>query len=451
MLASSRFLFLQVERAVKKSVIALILIAVLVIIVSPGIIGKLAERSVDDNLNWAAAESGELVVTSSSFDRGWFSSEGQHRVELAEGQMRTAFLSAAGPGNANEIPVLLINTRLDHGLIPVSSMSRDEGSFAPGLGSAVSTMQIEYGDGETYDVPGTIYSEVGLSGDLQSRYVVEAGSKIVDDGEVTWQASTVNVSASSDSGEVEFDGDIGALTFGDRQQLVAIDGVTFAGNQRTTPYGFNVGDVEFAMGPMTVNSGDMAVGGNKGIKVVANSDIDDGNLVADMRLEMSGQQIPGVGDLSIIGDLKLNRISAAALGALEQRISDSPDPQNALFSAQSELEDLVAAGFDIGVERLDFALPMGTVKTRLSIVVPETDRANFEWTSLLLAAEASFDVSIPEALVQMASSMDPQMGAVVGMGYLTKNGDVYEMDADLKKGLLTINGAPVPIPLGMFQ
>jgi len=25
------------------------------------------------------------------------------------------------------------------------------------------------------------------------------------------------------------------------------------------------------------------------------------------------------------------------------------------------------------------------------------------------------------------------------------------MDADLKKGLLTINGAPVPLPLGAFQ
>ena len=43
--------------------------------------------------------------------------------------------------------------------------------------------------------------------------------------------------------------------------------------------------------------------------------------------------------------------------------------------------------------------------------------------------------------------MNPQAGAIVGMGYLKQNGDVYEMDAAYKKGLLTINGAPMPIPL----
>ena len=73
----------------KKSVIALILLAVLIIIVSPGIVGKLAENSVGENLNWAAEESGELVVTTTGFDRGWFVSEGQHRVELKDGSIRS--------------------------------------------------------------------------------------------------------------------------------------------------------------------------------------------------------------------------------------------------------------------------------------------------------------------------------------------------------------------------
>ncbi len=64
---------------------------------------------------------------------------------------------------------------------------------------------------------------------------------------------------------------------------------------------------------------------------------------------------------------------------------------------------------------------------------------------------ASIDVSVPEALVQLASSMNPQAGALIGMGYLKKDGDVYILDADFKKGLLTINGAPVPIPMGAFN
>ena len=37
---------------------------------------------------------------------------------------------------------------------------------------------------------------------------------------------------------------------------------------------------------------------------------------------------------------------------------------------------------------------------------------------------------------------------MVGLGYLVLNGDVYEMKAELRKGLLTLNGAPMPLPLG---
>ena len=62
-----------------------------------------------------------------------------------------------------------------HGLIPLSSMGREGGSLEPGLGSAVSTLAVDSGTGEIVDLPGTIYSTVGLGGHLDSRYVLEAG------------------------------------------------------------------------------------------------------------------------------------------------------------------------------------------------------------------------------------------------------------------------------------
>jgi hypothetical protein len=70
---------------------------------------------------------------------------------------------------------------------------------------------------------------------------------------------------------------------------------------------------------------------------------------------------------------------------------------------------------------------------------------------LLLDLVAEIYISVPEALVQLATSMDPQAGALVGMGYLKKKGDAYVMDAQMKKGLLTVNGAPIPIPMGAFR
>ena len=438
----------------KKSVLALILVVVLIIIISPGIVGKLAEDSVGENLNWAAEESGELVVTSDGFDRGWFSSEGQHRVALGDGSIRSAISTASGGSGDKALPVLLINTHIDHGLIPVSSMGREKGSLAPGLGSAVSTLAIEVGADETIDLPGTIYSTVGLGGGLDSNYVLEAGAQSVDDGEVTWQPSTIHVKASAKSGDVEFDGDVGAMTFGNDQQVVSIDGLTFVGQQAGTPYGFQVGDIDMSMGAMTISAGGMDVGGMQGIKIKASSSVDDGHAAAAMRLEMSGQTIPGFGDVSVIADMDFSGIDATALGAMYKRLDDLPgaqEPTMMLMAAQEELKALLAAGIDVRVDQFDVALPMGTVETKMSFELPKSDRAVFEWTSLLLDLAGEMYVTVPEELVQLATSMDPQAGALVAMGFLKKDGSAYIMDAQMKKGLLTVNGAPIPIPMGAFQ
>jgi len=438
---------------VKKSVIALILLAVLIIIVSPGIVGKLAENSVGESLNWAAEESGEIVVTSDAFDRGWFSSEGQHRVTLGQGQLRSTVTDMAGADD-DALPVLLINTHIDHGLIPLTSMSREQGSLMPGLGSAVSTLAIELGDGETINIPGTIYSEVGLAGDLDSRYIVEAGTHVVEDGEISWQATTINVITSERSSNMEFNGDIGPMTFGNETQVVAIDGVKITGKQARTAYGFNVGDVDMRLGEITISSTGVALGGMKGLNVMASSSVDDGRAAAAVRMELSGQTVPGYGDISVIADLDLAGLDAKSLGAVTRRLNtlaNNTDPAQILAIAEPELKDLFAAGFDMSVEQFDVALPMGTVETQMSFEFPGSDGAAFEWTSLLLSSVANINVRVPEALVQFASSVNPQAGALVGMGYLKKDGDIYIMDADFKKGLLTINGAPIPIPMGAFQ
>ncbi len=436
----------------KKSVIALILLAVIIIIVSPAIVGKFAEESVGENLNWAAQESGELVVTSEGFDRGWFSSEGQHRVELGDGQVRAAMSTVAGAGD-QQFPVLLINTHIDHGLIAFTSMGRDEGSLAPGLGSAVSTLAVEIGD-EITDLPGTIYSKVGMGGDLDSKYILEAGTRMVPDGEITWEPITVNIASSANSGHIEFEGDIGSTTFGNNQQVVTIDSLTFSGQQENTDYGFHVGDVDLSMGAMSVRSSGVQVSGMKGLAVKASSAVDDGRAEAAMRMEMSGQTIPGFGDVSMIADMTFDSIDAEALGALTARLENmatSQDPTTLMMSAQEEFKDLVAGGLNVDVDQFDVALPMGTVELKVSLDIPESDRGSFEWTSLLLEAAMTLDMKVPEALVQLATSMNPQAGAIVAMGYLKKEGDMYIMDADFKKGLLTINGAPIPIPMGAFQ
>jgi hypothetical protein len=76
---------------------------------------------------------------------------------------------------------------------------------------------------------------------------------------------------------------------------------------------------------------------------------------------------------------------------------------------------------------------------------------DFTWTAALLALDATLELSMPAQLVDYAISIDPQVNAAIGMGFLRKNGAVYEMNAAFKKGLLTVNDAPMPIPLFGLQ
>ena len=53
--------------------------------------------------------------------------------------------------------------------------------------------------------------------------------------------------------------------------------------------------------------------------------------------------------------------------------------------------------------------------------------------------------------MDMIVDVQPNAAMAIGGGYLVKRGDAYEMNAQMKKGLLTINGAPIPIPFGAMR
>jgi uncharacterized protein YdgA (DUF945 family) len=435
---------------VKKGIVVVLVLLAVVILVSPAIVGRLAEQSMDENLNWAARESGDLKVTSEHFARGWFSSEGQHRVELQDGDLLTALRALAGPMSADDVPVLIINTRLDHGLIPLTSMTRDKGSLAPGLGSAVSTMQVELPDGETFDVPGTIYSKVALGGTLQSNYILAAGSRSEDDLSASWGDVDIDVTTDPVNGEVTYDGKVGSVSLETDKEKFSLEALTFTGRKTPTGFGFSVGDLELELNGLSVDGGMASAARMNKLVVTGSSSLENGGVFAKGHASMSLDTLP-LGALSYEMDVAVAGMDAEAVGALQTKISDmGPDPD--AMAAYAELEPdaqrLFARGFDFTIERLDITTPQGTMTSVMKFNFKESDPATFAWSSLLLNTEASIDLSVPAELVEAFAQEAPQVAIVIGGGYLVRRGDDYVMEARLKKGLLTVNGAPIPIPLG---
>lgn len=428
----------------KKGVIVALVLLAAVVLVAPAIIGRVAEKSMDENLNWAASESGELKVTSENFDRGWFSSEGRHRIELREGQLVTALQGAGSVQGPDDLPILIINTKIAHGLAQV----------ATGAGDLVSTLQVETPDGETIDLSGTIYSKVGLGGSLRSNYILEAGSLSEGDASATWGDTDITVEADPSTGVAEFDGTVGSLSVGSDSEGMSLAGLTFEGKQKKTPFGFATGDVAMSLNDLSVRAPGQPATGIRSMTIDATTDLDDNRVAADATMTMVMHQIPQVGEMSFDMDFNIAGADAGAIGRMQQALKDvgssAQDPMVVYATIENDLKQLFASGFEMNFERLDVTLPQGTVQMKMLFNFGEEDPATFEWASLLLSTEATVDMSIPAVLVDAAGQGNQQVAMAIGGGFLLKQGDVYVMKAQLKKGLATVNGAPIPIPMGSF-
>ena len=428
---------------------ALLIGLALIVLISPGIVGRLAEKSMDENLEWAATESQEVLVTSQGFARGWFSSEGQHRVDIRDGELRDIILAYTG---SDEVPALIIDTRLDHGLIPVSSMSRDKGSLLPGLGRAISTLSVETPGGDVVPIPGTVYSTVGLTGELQSNYVLESGSVDSRGAAARWGDVDVVVTTSPSSGAVRFSGTVKSFEVDSMSDDVSVEAIAFSGNQQPSPFGLWVGTVDASVDAFGFGGADPLTVGP--IELRTSSSVDGERIDARASLTIDNAPVHELGEADIGFDVRIENADGRALGRIKRSVDGIhplADPDAMFMQLEREAQRLIAAGLEFHIDRLDIAWPGGTVTSEIHVVIDDSDVDSFSWPAVLLSLDARADLSVPRELVDIVAAQNPQANAAVGMGFLKKNGDVYELHAEFRQGLLKVNGAPVPIPLSGMQ
>jgi Bacterial protein of unknown function (DUF945) len=389
----------------KKGIVALLVALALVILVSPGIIGRLAERSLEEDLDAAPQGTGEVIVTPQGFQRGWFSSAGRHRIELRDGRLAKLLRTSVADGAAAELPALIVDTRLDHGLIPFGSMSREQGSLAPGLGSAVSTLQLEWPDGRTAELPGAVYSTISLGGELKSRYTLPAGS-YAGGSRTTWGDVDIKLT-------LEPSGRSAALD-------VTVDSASFARDGDTTSIG------KLAFSGSTSRAGD-------------------GRLAGRSSLVIDAVPFAGLGSGSLHASIRFEGIDAAALDDVVR------DLERSAAAGQPPVDDaalrrFVASGLEFDIEHFDIGTADGPISNTLHLHVKPVSTASFSWPSVLLALDAGAELRIPAPLFDRLAATEPQLNTLAGLGYLRRDGDFYELHAAFEKGVLTVNDAPISIP-----
>jgi len=235
---------------VKRWLVAVLVLLALVILVSPGIIGMLAEKNIEQSVDWAASEADGVEVRTERFDRGWFTSEGRHRVVLTD----AAFPLALGDYRARtgyaDLPSLIVETQVDHGPVPVG----DAGSPTPGLANMLSTFQFDPGNGELVDLPGTLRSKVGLTGATDSRFLLGSGEFHNETGGASWTGADIELHTDWSSGTVIVNGRVEPLTISVADEVATIGGITLAADQVAGAYGFNEGKVSLRIDSIEAES-----------------------------------------------------------------------------------------------------------------------------------------------------------------------------------------------------
>ena len=417
----------------KKGIVALFIVVALAVLITPGVIGHLAEQGVNDSLEWVDDENLAFVISTTEFERGWFTSTGQHRARLL----------------ASDLPVLVVDTRLDHGLVPVSSLSRKNGSLQPGLGSAVSTLGLEHNDGSVEPLPITIYTTVGLSGALRSQLIVEPSSFDADDSRIDWGGSEFLITSSPGDESFSVVGAFSSLAIKSETETAIVGEIEVDLALAATPYGYMVGAIHVALDSIAVIAAEqtMTIGP---ISFDSDSSVDGDRISGDIDLNVENAPLllGGTGGVQVVA--RLEDADAAKLGATMRSLEALQyvaDDEIDLAQLEGDFLALLADGMELHIDQLDVLSPFGQFTSRASVTAESSDGDTYTWDTAATLLNGSADLSLPKALVDMATQANPELHGVIGLGYLRKRDEFYLMEASFADSVLTINGAPTPFPL----
>lgn len=429
-----------------KGIVALLIFLALLVLVSPALVGWLAERSVEQQIEWAAENPDDVIAVSAEwFDRGWLSSEGRHRIELRNTPNVIAAKSwFFGMAVDDDLPALIVDTRIDHGIIPVGSLTREQGSLSPGLGSAVSTLSLETADGDIVELPGKIFSEIELDGDLLSNYKLAPGSN--DDLE--WGAADIRIVSDASERRVRVGGFIDSIATSEAGASVVLQGLKLDGDQTQTDIGIPVGHMNVDLDLISVDMGQGVPFRIEPVRFESGTTIEDGQLDSSGAVRFSVNGIPQMDGMGFDMKVNLKDADATAFGRLQAAANAMPQassPDDFLYELEPQLKDVLAAGLSLDFERFNIAMPQGDINAVINVDISESDRSNFEWANLLLATNANARVEIAETIIMMAQMMSPEVEQY--SQFLIKNGDIYEIEAAYERGVMTLNGVPMALPI----
>ncbi len=430
----------------KRVTLTLASVALVAAFVLPAALGMLAERRHAEILAELIGQPDAADIRLVSYQRGWFSSRARYRVRVVRDQEQ----SDSGERRTE----LIIDSQISHGPLLLSGETK---RLTPVLARVHSTLALDTED-EQWRLPGVFETHIGLgrAGDL--KYYSEPVNKETPGGQMlTWEGGEVVLLFDASENRLVIKGQIGRfrLAAGPEQNFIAgpmrfdstlsrSPGRPWTGTTsvyideiaqtRPAAPGVFLADVSVLT---FFDAGDdgYSFGVRAGSESVRTGDRHGGNAVVDFR-------VAGL-------DADALRVSVASLR--ERAVSSTSgtwtiDAQAAL----AELKPLLRRGAVVELEEVTFPTPHGNVTARMNFELkPQDDTV--EYPNMIAALDAGLSLRLPRTLTDWAVEQDSPNSDVlrklIDYGLLKSAGDYYSIAATYASGVLTVNGASLPVPL----
>lgn len=422
-------------------------IAVLTLL-GPGLVGLLAERTIERQLELAGSQDRDLDVSTVRFERGWFTSEGRHRLPVTNDALATLLTSITpGAHDVDGTPVLIVDTTIEHGPVPVGNLAGGNAArLLPAIATGRSTLELELDDGRRLPVPGSVESRVTLTGAVTVDYHLPSGAAAHAGVTARWDDSHLRASSSADGRELGAGFDVNGWQLDVEGLRVTVASASGSGSLRATPWGYALGDIEFELHDGQSTMADEAVSVHR-VQLRSSSKRDDERVGAAFELDLENVEHPvGVYSARVAG--AAGDFDGEAIGPLIrglQRNVAKNGADAAYPGIDIDLRRALSAGGRLTLSEFHLDTSDGRIDATVDVAIDARDGLA-EWAGLALAAEARAELSLSRSLANSPGFAD-SLRSLLAAGMLQPDGDRYVLDAELSNGIATINGAPLPLPI----
>ncbi|MBA3562461.1 MAG: YdgA family protein [Gammaproteobacteria bacterium] len=441
----------------KRTLVIVVSIALALALVMPGIVGVLAQERHKRQIEMTMQESPHIEMVADEYDRGWFNSRGRYRVELSD-KLEAFFPRETGMDNGQRGPVtLVIDSRLHHGPFALATALDEGGTFLPVLATVESKLSIVSGDETLLELPGTVITNIHLTGGGTARYAYDRLTLDNEGKRFTSDGAEIAVNFNASATRVDGEGKLEGLHFEDPKGRLEMNPVTFSWTQSLTDFGFWAGETLLKMPAATYagqDVGDMAL---RGLQVQYAVRMPEEYVVASAELVLQELEADAWRAGPAVLSVELARADPVAFGRLTQALQNTsagakPAAGAGIAESSGELSALLAEGAIFDLHELRVQTPDGEVLAKLHLEFPENAAVAKDAMLALGGLVAELDLRLPKAVVAAAGAADPQSGQYVQLmldtGFIQAQGDYYVTHAAYKGGLLTVNGIPLPLPFG---